>query len=223
MDRAIIDYYDALAPTYDTERFGNPYGAFLDKQERAILGRFLPKRASRVLEIGCGTGRLTDLATVGCDASLASLAVARARRPDRSFVGVDALALAFPGQSFDAAFSFHVFMHLEIEVIRAISAEVARVLKPGGIFIADIASRRRRALRGRETAGWHCSGSMTASELGELGNSVGLRLRTTAGVALAPVHRLPDALRNRLAGLDLRLAALRPDWASFLVGCFVRE
>jgi hypothetical protein len=34
MDRAIIDYYDALAPRYDADRFGNSYGRFLDAQER---------------------------------------------------------------------------------------------------------------------------------------------------------------------------------------------
>jgi hypothetical protein len=37
IDRAMIQYYDRLAPTYDAGRFGNSYGKFLDAQERATL------------------------------------------------------------------------------------------------------------------------------------------------------------------------------------------
>jgi hypothetical protein len=33
MDR-IVDYYDGLAKSYDSDRFGNSYGRFIDRQER---------------------------------------------------------------------------------------------------------------------------------------------------------------------------------------------
>jgi len=227
MDRTIIEYYDRLAPRYDVERFGNAYGRFLDAQERAIISRFLPRCSEAVLDLGCGTGRLTDFSTVGSDASLASIRLAAQRFPEKLFVGADALALSFRENSFDAAFSFHVFMHLEVAAIRTIFGEVARVLKPGGVFVADVASRFRRRIHGpmlgRETSDWHGSTSLTQGEFGALGASAGLRLQRTVGVALMPIHRIPNKFRGRLASLDRYLAAIAPDCASYLVGCFVKE
>jgi SAM-dependent methyltransferase len=109
------------------------------------------------------------------------------------------LHFRFRENSFDAAFSFHVFMHLEIESMRAIFAEVARVLKPEGVFIADVASRFRRRIHGRRTSGWHGSISLTQRKFGDLAASAGLKLRRTAGVALIPIHRIPSGYRSRLA------------------------
>jgi hypothetical protein len=95
MDRNIVEYYDRLALCYDVERLGHAYGRFLDAQERAIISRLLPRCSGAILELGCGTDRLTDFATVGSDASLASVGLAARRFPEKSFVGADALALSF--------------------------------------------------------------------------------------------------------------------------------
>jgi hypothetical protein len=32
----IHDYYEALAPTYDDDRFGNSYGRYVDGMERGV-------------------------------------------------------------------------------------------------------------------------------------------------------------------------------------------
>src|ERR1700676_5243836 len=90
IDRAMIRYYDRLARTYDAERFGNSYGRFLDAQERATLARLLPMQGRSVLDLGCGTGRLTDFATHGCDASIESVKLASQRHLKKTFVGADA-------------------------------------------------------------------------------------------------------------------------------------
>ena len=37
----VVQYYDQLAARYDRDRFGNSYGAYLDVQERRLLGRWL--------------------------------------------------------------------------------------------------------------------------------------------------------------------------------------
>lgn len=222
IDRTIVQYYDRLAPTYDAERFGHSYGQFIDAQERAILARLLPRGATRILDLGCGTGRLSGFATHGCDASIESLKVAR-RKSDRTFVAADAAALPFAAGSFDAAFSFHLLMHLERATIASLFIEAGRVLAPGGTFIADIPSAFRRRLHARRAAGWHGATSLTAAELSALAAPAGLRLRLTLGVALTPVHRVPHRLRAGLARLDLRLAALAPACASYLVGSFVKE
>jgi SAM-dependent methyltransferase len=223
IDRAMIQYYDRLAPSYDAERFGNSYGRFLDAQERATLACLLPMAAGSVVDLGCGTGRLTDFATHGCDASIASVALASRRHLKKTFVGADAVALPFPSESFDAAFSFHVFMHLKPETIGQVFAEVGRVLKPGAIFIADVASGFRRRLHPRGSAQWHGATSLTRREFQRLAAPAGLKLQACAGIALLPIHRIPRRFRHALAGLDRRFAAVAPDWASYVVGCFAKE
>ncbi len=222
IDRAIIQYYDRLAPDYDAERFGHSYGKFIDAQERAILARLLPPGAARILDLGCGTGRLSAFATHGCDASVESLKVAR-QKSDRTFVGADATRLPFAPASFDAAFSFHLLMHLAPTVIAGLLREAGRVLRPGGVLIADIPSALRRRLHPRRDSGWHGATSLTTAQLRQLAAPAGLALRDTRGIALTPVHRIPRRLRGGLARLDLRLAALAPACASYMVGCFVKE
>jgi len=39
--REVVAYYDALAPTYDANRFGNSYGAYLDGLECWALREWL--------------------------------------------------------------------------------------------------------------------------------------------------------------------------------------
>ncbi|MCW4470491.1 hypothetical protein OGH69_16080 [Flavobacterium sp. MFBS3-15] len=39
----ILDYYNALAGNYDTNRFGNSYGQFIDRQERQVLDRLVKR------------------------------------------------------------------------------------------------------------------------------------------------------------------------------------
>ncbi|HYH83657.1 MAG TPA: hypothetical protein VEX86_27930, partial [Longimicrobium sp.] len=60
---SIRDYYDALAPAYDRERFANSYGRYVDGVERGVLRAWLDGRApSAVVELACGTGRFLDFA-----------------------------------------------------------------------------------------------------------------------------------------------------------------
>jgi SAM-dependent methyltransferase len=223
IDRAMIQYYDRLARTYDAERFGNSYGKFLDAQERATLARLLPVQGRSVLDLGCGTGRLTDFATHGCDASIESVKLASQRHLKKTFVGADAVSLPFLSDSFDAVFSFHVFMHLKPEVVGKVFAEVGRVLKPGAIFVADVASGFRRRLHPRSSSQWHGATSFTRRELQTLAAPAGLKLQASVGIALLPVHRIPRRLRRSLADLDRRFAAMAPDLASYIVGCFAKE
>jgi SAM-dependent methyltransferase len=145
------------------------------------------------------------------------------RHPGKTFVAGDASLLPFRADSFDAAFSFHVLMHLDPAAIAMVLAEVGRVLKPDAIFVADVASGFRRRLHPRPRSQWHGATGLTSTELARLAAPAGLKLRATAGIALIPVHRVPGRFRRFLTGLDRRLAALAPDWASYIVGCFAKE
>jgi SAM-dependent methyltransferase len=223
VDSTIADYYDRLAPDYDRDRFSNSYGQFLDRQERAIISRMLPRDACDVLDLGCGTGRLSNFATQGCDASAESIRVAKARHPDKDFTVGDATALPFAPASFDAAICFHVLMHLDRATIAELLANVARVLRPGGVFVVDIPSAARRRLVRRRPSGWHGDTSLTRRDFAELGRQAGLRLDRTVGIAMTPIHRVPSRMRRAVDPLDRILCAMMPDLASYMAARFVKD
>ncbi|HUS21500.1 MAG TPA: methyltransferase domain-containing protein [Aeromicrobium sp.] len=99
------------------------------------------------LEIGSGTGRMTramaaDFAHVhGVDVApgmLAHAARAVANLPVTLHQG-DGLTLPLPDGSVDAAFSTHVFQHLDsTDDANANWREIFRVLKPGGTFMVHL-------------------------------------------------------------------------------------
>lgn len=226
MKREIIAYYDRLAPNYDASRFDNSYGRFIDARERALLTDWLPRNAPKVLELGCGTGRLSTFASVATDASTASLGVAAKHVPTTRFAAADAERLPFPSASFDAVFAFHLLMHLEIDALRTIFAESARVLRPGGILIADIVSKTRRDITGTRRNvehAWHGTTALTAKEFETIGRDAGLRAIRTTGLLLLPIQRLPHAARPLLARVDAWLANRAPSLSSYLVACFSKS
>ena len=107
----------------------------------------------RVLDVGCGTGTLTIAArrqtgptgeAHGIDPSAEMIGVARQKAAK---AGVDARfqtavieKLPFPDGHFDLVLSSLMLHHLPADVKRAGFAELRRVLKPGGRFLAvDIA------------------------------------------------------------------------------------
>ncbi len=95
----------------------------------------------RVLDIGCGEGQVarhvvaTTGATrvVGVDPSDAQLIVARERTGGPVYARGAADALPVRDGAFDAAIACLVFEH--ITAVDAALAEVARVLRPGGVFL----------------------------------------------------------------------------------------
>lgn len=106
---------------------------------REIHKHFSPPEV-RVLDVGCGAGFLTnDLAqqgfqVTGLDASANSLAVARRYDATASvtYQTGDAYQLPYGDGSFEVACAMDLLEH--IEEPRRVVAEMARVLKPGGLF-----------------------------------------------------------------------------------------
>lgn len=131
--------FDRVAGEYDATR-GFPPGVEERVADALVAaGRLGP--ASRVLEVGIGTGRIAlplsrrVARVVGVDRSppmLARLLEKRGALPADP-VRADATRLPLAAASVDAALAVHVF-HL-IPGWRAVLAELARVLRPGGLLL----------------------------------------------------------------------------------------
>ena len=115
-------------------------GAFVPELGAGVLEWLAAQPGESILDLGCGDGELTErIAASGADvtaidASAQMVAAARAR-------GIDALegsaeSLPYPDGKFDAVFSNAVlhWVRGQDEMI----AEVHRVLRPGGRFVAEM-------------------------------------------------------------------------------------
>jgi ubiquinone/menaquinone biosynthesis C-methylase UbiE len=121
-------------------------------RSRADLARLgLPTTWQRVLDFGCGAGRLSQALAahadevVGLDVSAPMLETAR--RLDRSggrctFVLSEEPHLrAFPDDSFDLVYTERVLQHLPRPVLETYLAEFVRVLRPGGVAVLHCTTR----------------------------------------------------------------------------------
>lgn len=218
IDSDIEKYYDRIAKTYDESRFSNTYGQFIHAQETAILKNWLRGTdAAKILDVGCGTGRFLSFAENGLDQSAEMLAVAKAKYPHKNLLVGDAGNTGFASAHFSAAFSFHVFMHLDKEKTQDILREMHRILEPGGTLIIDFPSRKRRRLFNNRQTNWHGANEFT---LGDWKTLAGKRweLKASRGILFFPVHRFPVVLRKffRLPDNALCRSPLK-EYASYLV------
>jgi ubiquinone/menaquinone biosynthesis C-methylase UbiE len=153
-----VDLYDSAYSHYEADvyrqvriaTYGEDLGqtSWVTNEESAEIPRILNlTSASRVLEIGCGSGRyaLQVAETVGCSVigidinepgidNGNSLARARNLSDRMSFERCDASQkLPFPNAALDAAFANDVMCHIPGRL--AVLHEVFRILKPLGCFV----------------------------------------------------------------------------------------
>jgi SAM-dependent methyltransferase len=128
-----------MTQTWDPRSYGKN-AAFVPGLAGGVLEWLNAKPGESVLDLGCGDGQLTQRLTasganvVGVDASPAMAAATRARGIEAREGNAE--ALPFADQSFDAVFS-NAALHW-VRDQDAMMAEVHRVLKPGGRFVAEM-------------------------------------------------------------------------------------
>jgi SAM-dependent methyltransferase len=103
-----------------------------DDRARTILAGLEP--ASRVLDLGCGRGEVLprlELTGVGVDPG-----VVRLRLAPIPVAQADGAVLPFPARAFDLVVVFNVISSIPAAAHRrAVAAEIARVLAPGGVVL----------------------------------------------------------------------------------------
>lgn len=129
---------------FDGHASADSYDVFTPESSARIVDAFvrltgLPGGA-RVADLGCGSGVFTELLSragydcTGVDISPKLVALGRRKYPMVEFIEGDIEHLPFPSGSFDGVMLSGVVHHLP-DPSRC-AAEVARVLRPGGKFMA---------------------------------------------------------------------------------------
>jgi len=137
----VLDY-DKEADAYDATRGGEPRAA---AAAEAVLG-LIPADTRRLLDVACGTGIVTrrlaaarpGTRVTGADLTYGMARTAALRLPG-AVVLADSRALPFPDNVFDAVTSVWLLHLLDRpEDVRAVVAECARVLRPGGVYVTTV-------------------------------------------------------------------------------------
>lgn len=128
-----------MTQTWDAQSYGLN-GAFVHELAGGVLEWLAAKPSEHILDLGCGDGHLTQriaaagASVVGVDASVEMVAAAR-HRGMIAEVG-NAETLPYQDKIFDAVFS-NAVLHW-VRDHDAMMAQVRRVLKPGGRFVAEM-------------------------------------------------------------------------------------
>jgi len=189
----------------------------LRRNARLLLETAIPAtRPLRIVDCGSGTGRNLDWLdaygfAVGVERSATGLAIGRAR--GRRLVQGTVAQLPFADARFDVATSFDVLYCLDDEVERAAIREMARVLKPNGVLLVNVAALD--ILHGSHSTLTMERRRYTRNRLTERLETGGFRIErmTFTNMALFPLTlavRVADRLTGRAAtasDADLRVPA----------------
>jgi SAM-dependent methyltransferase len=137
----VADGYDHIAERYSEwtgTELRSPRARYVD-----VTFEQVPEGAS-ILELGCATGVPVTRAlaaryqVTGVDISPRHIELARKNLPAAEFVQGDMTALDLPATSFDAVMAFYAITHVPRAEHSTLFANIARWLRPGGLFVASL-------------------------------------------------------------------------------------
>jgi ubiquinone/menaquinone biosynthesis C-methylase UbiE len=217
-----IDFFDRSAEL-------DEYNVFTDAANEKLISAFsrlsrLPA-GSHVADLGCGSGVFTsllhqsDYEVVGLDISAKQISIARAKHPEIKFFAGDVENLPFVSEGLDGVLLSGVVHHLPDP--RRCAAEVFRVLRPGGRFVAFDPNRRNPFMwlyRDRHSPFYSKAGvteneqPVVAENVRDAFSAAGLNCQTEYLSGLAYRYVASSIARAALPAYNLIDAALfRPD------------
>lgn len=108
-----------------------------------------------ILELGCGAGvpilkMLLDRGArvVANDLSAKQIEMAKVRCPEAELIAGDMAALAFAPEAFDGIVSFYALFHLPRSELKVMLTKIHSWLKPGGIFVFNLATIDEEEIHG---------------------------------------------------------------------------
>ena len=131
--------------TWDAGLYDRSFG-FVSAFATDMVDLLAPQPGERIVDLGCGTGKLTaDIAArganvIGIDGDAAMVERARALHSALAFEHADGRDFAIEGHA-DAVFSNAALHWMKEEPARVIAC-VARALRPGGRFVAEMGAHR---------------------------------------------------------------------------------
>jgi len=183
----------------------------------SVVGPSVAAGGERILDAGCGTGNnLRHLSargrSVGVDLSEEALRFCRTRGV--AAARAEALRLPFADASFDVVTCFDVLYHRWVEDDRAATAELARVLRTGGLLLVRVPALK--LLWGAHDAAVHSRHRYTRAEVESLLRAAGLTVvRASYGNSLLfpllAVRRSLDRLTGR-HGSDVAFLPAPLEW-----------
>ncbi|MCL4196746.1 MAG: methyltransferase domain-containing protein [Phycisphaerales bacterium] len=218
-------YSQDQAEAYDDKRFTGPVGRRLHTFEWDILREALGRvdRSARIIEIGCGTGRLllearrAGYRVGGLDASPHMLEQLRRKITgggEFEMIVGQAASVPMPDASFDFVYAIRLLNQTESpEYALRVVAEMHRLVRPGGYVLAEFvnAHRPRWGDNRRETT------RLTPAQVIECGRAAGGEVITCRGAFLLSMqayNRAPRFCLPIVSGLDRLLSRLLPRWCS---------
>jgi SAM-dependent methyltransferase len=134
--------YDDLLKDPLRDRFTGNESLFFHQRKSELIRRFFRRRRADMsglsyLDVGCGKGELVNLLrgdfgrTAGCDVSAGMMG---AIEGIETRVQTDPLRIPFGDSEFDFVTAVCVYHHVPVEARLSLTAEIFRVLRPGGIF-----------------------------------------------------------------------------------------
>jgi ubiquinone/menaquinone biosynthesis C-methylase UbiE len=135
--------YDTVAEEYARLLPDTAYESELDLALVRLFVDLVGARGARVLDAGCGTGRMTahlraldaGLDITGLDLSPEMLRQARLAVPGVEFVEGELASLPFADAAFDGVLVWYSIIHTPDEGLPAVIAELRRVVRPGGVVL----------------------------------------------------------------------------------------